>query len=69
MVHRWTFVAKMGLNLTKRNVKGAWWGRFGLRYDLSKHIFFRGTLKIPNGWKADFIEIGGGYYFLHRTSR
>jgi hypothetical protein len=63
MVNRVTLVTQVGVTLTKREVEGKWYGRFGLRIDITEHFFFRGTLKTPDGFKADFIEWGLGFNF------
>lgn len=66
MVQRWTVVTQVGVNLNKREYKGNWYGRVGLRYDLMKRIFLRVALRIPDGFKADFIEWGGGIYLYKK---
>ncbi len=63
MVNRVTLVTQVGVTLTERDTKGKWYGRFGMRIDITEHFFFRSTLKIPNGFKADYIEWGLGYNF------
>ena len=63
MVNRFTLVTQVGVTMTHRDIEGKWYGRFGARIDITEHLFFRGTLKIPNGFKADFIEWGIGYNF------
>jgi len=63
MVNRITLVTQVGVTLTHRDIEGKWYGRFGARIDLTEHFFFRGTIKIPNGFKADAIEWGIGYNF------
>jgi hypothetical protein len=63
MVNRFALVTQVGVTLTKRELEGKWWGRFGLRIDLARNVFIRGTLKIPDGFKADFIEWGVGFNF------
>ena len=63
MVHRWTLVTQLGLNLNNHRYKGSWYGRFGMRFDVLRNVFLRVALKIPNGFRADFIEWGGGFNF------
>lgn len=60
MVNRFTLVTQVGVTLSEREIEGKWYGRFGLRIDITEHLFFRGTLKVPEGLKADFIEWGIG---------
>ena len=66
MVQRWTVVTQVGLNLNKRKYNGNWYGRIGMRYDLTKKLFLRVALRIPDGFKADFIEWGGGFYLYNK---
>ncbi len=61
MIHRFRVVTHLGINLAQREYKGKWYGRIGLRFDISKHFFLRSTLKFPAGFKADYIEWGVGY--------
>ncbi len=63
MVHRWTLITQAGLNLKVPNNKGIWYGRIGLRYDLSKAIFVRASLRVYNQFYSDFIEWGVGYSY------
>ena len=61
MVNRFTLITQMGIPMDNRDVKGKWYGRFGLRADITRNIFIRGALKIPDDWVADFIEWGLGF--------
>jgi hypothetical protein len=61
MIERFTLITQVGVTLANRDIEGKWYGRFGMRIDISRHLFIRGTLKIPDGFKADFIEWGLGY--------
>ncbi len=61
MVHRWTFISQVGVNLKVVGDKGTGYGRLGLRYDLSKHIFLRVGLRVYKSLASDFIEWGIGY--------
>ncbi len=63
MINRFTLVTQVGVTLTHRDIEGKWYGRWGMRIDITEHFFFRGTLKTPAGFKADFIELGLGYNF------
>ncbi|MBK7652661.1 MAG: acyloxyacyl hydrolase [Flammeovirgaceae bacterium] len=63
MVHRWTLITQAGLNLKVPSSKGVWYGRVGLRYDLSKSIFLRASLRVYDRFYSDFIEWGVGYSF------
>ena len=63
MIHRWTLVTQVGIPVIKPAVVGSWYGRAALRYDVTKNFFIRGGLKIPDGFKADWIEWGCGFYF------
>ena len=66
MINRVTLVTQMGIPLDNRNVSGKWYGRFGVRIDLIRNLFIRGTLKVPDSWKADFIEWGIGFNFYNK---
>jgi hypothetical protein len=61
MIHRWTLVTQAGVNLNVVGDKGRGYGRIALRYDISKHLFFRGGLRIYDTVVSDFIEWGLGY--------
>jgi len=63
MVHRWTLVTQTGINLKVPGDKGLWYGRVGLRYDLSKAIFVRATVRLYQKVYSDFVEWGVGYAF------
>jgi len=63
MIHRVRVVTHLGITLSQRDYKGKWFSRVGLRYDFAKHFYFRGLLKTPGGFKADWIEWGLGYAF------
>lgn len=61
MINRFTFVTLMGLTLDNRDVKGNWYSRMALRYDVTRHFFLRVALKLPDNWESDFIEWGAGF--------
>lgn len=63
MIQRFRIVTHFGLTLSQRDLKGKWYSRIGLRYNFAKNFYFRGVLKTPEGFKADFIEWGLGYSF------
>jgi hypothetical protein len=63
MVHRWTLVTQTGFNLKVPKNKGLWYGRIGLRYDVSKAIFVRATVRLYQSFYSDFIEWGIGYAY------
>jgi hypothetical protein len=70
MIHRFRVVTHFGITLSQRDYKGKWYTRIGLRYNFAKNFYFRGVLKTPEGFKADFIEWGIGYsFYKHRTPR
>lgn len=69
MIHRFRVVSHLGINLAQREYKGKWYGRIGLRFDFTKRLFLRSTLKFPAGFKADFIEWGIGYSLYHIPAR
>jgi hypothetical protein len=56
MVKRFTLVTQVGVTISKRYIVAKWYGRFGMRIDITRNFFVRGILKIPNAFKADFIE-------------
>ncbi len=62
MIHKWTLVTQLGLTLNKRDLKGNWYARIAFRRDLWDNFFFRAGLKVPEGFVADFIEVGCGVY-------
>ena len=70
MIQRFRVVTHLGITLAQREYKGKWYGRIGLRYDFTKRLFFRSTLKFPAGFKADFIEWGIGFsmYKLNKST-
>jgi len=63
MVHRWTLVTQAGLNLKVPKDKGIWYARLGLRYDLSKVIFVRASVRLYQKFYSDFVEWGVGYSY------
>jgi hypothetical protein len=69
MVHRWTLVTQAGLNLKMRGDKGLWFGRFALRYDVSKSIFVRAGVRVYQRFYSDAIELGLGYAFYKTLLR
>ncbi len=66
MVHRWTFITQAGVNLKVTGDKGLGYGRLGLRYDLTKHIFLRVGLRVYKFVASDFLEWGVGYSWAKR---
>jgi len=66
MINRFTFITQLGIPLDNREVIGKWYGRIGMRIDLSRNIFFRYALKLPDNWQSDFIEWGLGFNFYSR---
>ena len=60
MIYRWSIVMQLGTNLNQRDYKGIWFARVGLRYDLTRNIFLRVSLKTQDKFQADFVEWGGG---------
>ena len=69
MVHRWTFITQAGLNLKVPMNKGIWYGRIGLRYDLTKSIFVRASLRVYDRFYSDFVEWGVGYSYYKIIKR
>lgn len=63
MVHRWTLITQAGLNLKVPQGKGLWFARIGLRYDVSKSIFLRASVRLYQKFYSDFIEWGVGYSY------
>ena len=63
MVYRWTLITQAGLNLRVPKNKGIWYARFGLRYDVSKSIFLRASVRLYQKFYSDFIEWGVGYSY------
>ncbi|MEO7989318.1 MAG: acyloxyacyl hydrolase [Chryseolinea sp.] len=63
MVHHWTLVTQAGLNLWVPKNKGVWYARVGLRYDVSKSIFLRASVRLYQKGYSDFIEWGVGYSY------
>jgi len=63
MIHRFRVVTHLGITLSRREYKGKWFSRIGVRYNFAKNFYFRGLLKTPEGFKADWIEWGIGYSF------
>ncbi len=61
MIHRWSVVTQAGINLKQVGDKGAWYGRLGVRYDLSQSVFVRLGLRVYGSVVSDFIEWGVGY--------
>ena len=62
MFHRFTLVTQYGRTFRKIKDRGNWYLRVGLRYDINHHLFGRLSLKTPDGFRADFVEWGGGIY-------
>ena len=55
-------ILQIGTYLWKgSDVKGNFFIRTGLNYDLGKHSFLHLSLKSQNGLKADYIELGMGF--------
>ncbi len=61
MVNRFTLVTQLGIPLDNRDVTGNWYGRIGMRIDITRNIFFRYALKLPDNWQSDYIEWGLGF--------
>jgi len=61
LIHRWTIVTQAGINLKEVGDKGLWYGRLGVRYDLSRSLFVRLGLRVYGSVVSDFIEWGAGY--------
>ena len=66
MIHRWTFITQVGINLKTVGDKGTGYGRVALRYDLSKHIFIRAGIRVYKTVVSDFIEWGVGYAYYKK---
>lgn len=61
MIHRWTIITQAGVNLKQVGDKGVWYGRLGVRYDLTQSVFLRLGLRVYGSVVSDFIEWGAGY--------
>ncbi len=63
VVQKVSLVTQLGVYIYKGNDKGDIWARVGLRYDFTRNIFGRISLKTTEGFIADLTELGIGIRF------
>ena len=63
IIQRYTIAAQLGWMLKDVKDRNRRYGRIAFRYDITKNLFARVGLKLPNNIEADFLEWGLGINF------